>query len=555
MTDNPSGNRAIAVSANDVAHGAPPSDGCVVRNLIDRGDTQHPDRVFAVFSSGEPHWTYAELRRQTIETAAGLIACGVRQGDHVAFWLPNGPAALRYFCAINYLGAVYVPFNLAYKGKILDHVIGLSDAKLIVVHADLFERLREADRGRLTTAIIVGAEPAAPIPGIAHVIDGATGRHASDIALDRPIMPYDPQMIIFTSGTTGPSKGVLASYLHMYTMATSTLAGAEIDRALAHLPMFHIAGLVVIIRMLSAGGSIAVFERFRTETFWRDVRRTGATHATLMGSMVSFLEALPRTEDEIATPLRHVIFQLTAETIAFARRIGVSYHTHFNMSEVSCPIISGLNPTKPGICGRPRPGIEARIVDEHDFEVAPGTVGELILRADTPWTMNSGYYQDAEATARAWRNGWFHTGDAFRQDADDDFVFVDRIKDAIRRRGENISSYEVEAEVIGHPDVEDCAAVAVPAGDGEDEVLCLVQPRQGVAIDPRQLVEFLIPRLPHYMVPRYIRIIEQLPRTPTQKVQKHLLRDEGITTDTWDRVAAGILIGRDGVVRSPTVKG
>jgi crotonobetaine/carnitine-CoA ligase len=168
----------------------------------------------------------------------------------------------------------------------------------------------------------------------------------------------------------------------------------------------------------------------------------------------------------------------------------------------------------------------------------------LIIRTDAPWALNSGYYKNPEATAAAWRNGWFHTGDAFREDADGTFFFVDRMKDAIRRRGENISSFEVEAEIAAHPLVNEVAVVPVPSEFAEEEVMCVVAPIPGQSIDPKELLEFLVPRLPHFMVPRYVRIVDALPKTPTQKIQKHLLRSAGLTDDTWDREKAGIKIKR-----------
>lgn len=212
------------------------------------------------------------------------------------------------------------------------------------------------------------------------------------------------------------------------------------------------------------------------------------------------------------------------------------------MSETAVPICSALNPVKLGTCGRARSGITARIVDANDVEVPQGMIGELVLRADLPWAISAAYHGDADATARAWRNGWFHTGDAFRVDADGDLQFVDRIKDAIRRRGENISSYEVETEVTAHPLVADCAAVAIPSEHGEDDVMIVVEPVDGAAPDPAELLDFLRARMPHYMVPRYIRIMERMPRTPTEKIQKHVLRAEGVTGNCWDRERAGVRI-------------
>jgi crotonobetaine/carnitine-CoA ligase len=172
------------------------------------------------------------------------------------------------------------------------------------------------------------------------------------------------------------------------------------------------------------------------------------------------------------------------------------------MTEASSPLMSGRNPGPVGSCGVPRPGVEVRIVDRNDCEVAPGEVGELIVRADRPFAMNHGYWNNAEATAAAWRNGWFHTGDAFRTDAHGNYFFVDRIKDAIRRRGENISSFEVETEVCAHPAVREAAAVAVPSEFSEDEVLVVVSLAEGATLDPAELITFVATRAAHFMVPR-----------------------------------------------------
>jgi crotonobetaine/carnitine-CoA ligase len=229
----------------------------------------------------------------------------------------------------------------------------------------------------------------------------------------------------------------------------------------------------------------------------------------------------------------------------FQRRFGVNVYTIFNMTEISSPIVSAPNPSVRGTCGRVRAGVEVRLVDENDCEVPTGSVGEMLVRTDRPWAMSHGYHKAPEATARAWRNGWFHTGDAFRTDPEDNFFFVDRMKDAIRRRGENISSFEVEAEVLAHPDVRECAALAVPAEIGEDDVLVVISPVPGAVVDPAALIRFLTDRLAYFMIPRYVRTLVDLPKTPSSKVLKAELRAAGVTADTWDRERAGIVIRRD----------
>jgi len=523
----------------------PPADQCVLRYVLERRAQQTPDKVYVRYDDGT-EWTYARLRREVVRTANGLRALGVRQGDFVLSWLPNGPDALRLWFGLNYIGAVYVPINLAYKGRLLEHVIENSDARLIVCHADLHARLADVDRALLENAVVLGGQPSpsVPMPAV-----GAAALEGGDElpALDRPIQPWDTQSIIYTSGTTGPSKGVLSSYLHLYSMGNEPWPYfTEADRGLVHLPLFHAGGTGAVYRSLVKGGSIAVIDSFNTAGFWDMIRRHGVTSAVLLGVMATFLVKQKPSPADRDHPLRTVtMVPLCEDTEQFSQRFGVDVYTTFNMTETSCPIVSERNPRALSSCGRPRPGAEVRIVDDNDCEVPVGQVGELIVRTDRPWAMNHGYNKNPEATARAWRNGWFHTGDAFKVDGNGDYFFVDRLKDTIRRRGENISSYEVETEICAHPAIKEAAAVAVASEHAEDEVLVAVSLAPGASLDPAQLMEFLRPRMAHFMIPRYVRVVEDLPKTPTQKVQKNLLRADGITPDTWDREKAGIRIRRE----------
>ncbi|HKU97792.1 MAG TPA: AMP-binding protein [Vineibacter sp.] len=524
----------------------PPPEDCVLRPLLERRAAETPDKVFIRFADGST-WTYRQTLDIASRTAAGLHALGVKQGEHVLSWLPNGPDAIRVWFGLNLLGAVYVPINLAYKGRLLAHVVENSDASLIVAHADLVARLADIDRAKLNRAVVLGG-PAPAVPGIETHPASALAPATTDLPpLERPIAPWDTQTIIYTSGTTGPSKGVLSSYLQLYSMGTASFhfIGAG-DRYMVNLPLFHVGGTAPVYTMLIKGGSLAIVDAFDTASFWRVIRETETTTVVLLGVMATFLvKQAPAPQDRDHGLRTAIMVPLCEDAAAFSRRFGCDVYTVFNMTEVSAPLTSDRNPVALGSCGRPRDGVEVRIVDENDCEVAPGETGELIVRTDRPWAMNHGYYKNPEATVRAWRNGWFHTGDAFRRDANGDYFFVDRMKDAIRRRGENISSFEVETEVCAHPAVKEAAAVAVASEFAEDEVLVAVSLADGAALDPADLIQFLIPRMAHFMVPRYVRIVPELPKTPTQKVQKHLLRSDGITTDTFDREQAGIRVRRE----------
>jgi alpha-methylacyl-CoA racemase len=342
--------------------------------------------------------------------------------------------------------------------------------------------------------------------------------------------------VIFTSGTTGPSKGALCSYRHTHAAALGFRHVGPGDTNLVALPMFHSGGILGVNFALIHGGTAAVVERFRTQTFWQTVRSLDVTAVGLLGTMVQFLMQQPEAPDERNHPLTTaVIAPFGEDALAFARRFGVQISTEFNMTELSVPLWAGPDAVVRGACGRARDGVQLRLVNEHDVEVPEGAIGELILRTDEPWTLSHGYLNDPVTTSRTWRNGWFHTGDLFRRDADGNYFFVDRAKDMIRRRGENISSFEVEAELLAFPGVRAAAAVPVAGDGGEDEVLAVLAAQPGATLDPAALIAFLQPRMAAFMIPRYVRIVAELPLTPSQKIEKHVLRAEGLTADTWDR--------------------
>lgn len=522
---------------------------CVLRYALEKHARLRGHDIFAVFED-EPAWTFRETLDMVRITAAGLQALGVRQGDTVILMLPNCGFALRVMFAINYIGAVCAPINTAYMGSLLAHVLTDAGAAVAVIHPKLLSRVLAARAGNVKQVVVMSAtleqQPVWSAP-LTHPATVLTAPLLPPQALARDIQPWDTQSIIYTSGTTGPSKGVLSSYMHSYSSVgpgTWTCVTDD-DRQLVHLPLFHIGGAFVSFSALCRGSSIAVAKGFVTDTFWDTVRALKATSVFLLGVMATFLLKQPPRPDDRDHPLRMAfIVPLGQSGPAFSARFGADVFTLFNMTEISTPLLSGINPHKPNICGRTRPGVQLRLVDANDCEVPEGEAGELIIRTDLPWTLNHGYHNNPEATARAWRNGWFHTGDTFCRDADGDYYFRDRLKDSIRRRGENISSYEVEVELLSHPSVREAAAIAVASAHGEDEVMAVVAPVDGREIVPIEIFEHLRTRLAHFMLPRYIRVMPELPKTPTAKVQKHVLREQGVTHDTLDLQGAGFSVKR-----------
>jgi crotonobetaine/carnitine-CoA ligase len=319
------------------------------------------------------------------------------------------------------------------------------------------------------------------------------------------------------------------------------------DRILVNGPMNHISGTCAVYAALINHSSIALIESFSANNFWDQMMQFECTVSCgLIGSMAQILGKNSIKETDRNNPLRFsLMYPVTKKTIELSKRFNFSYMSGYGMTEIAIPMVSDVNSTVLGSCGKPRSGIECRLVDDNDIEVPIGKIGELVVRSDFPYSISTGYHGMPEATAEAWANGWFHTGDLLKEDKNGYFYFVDRKKDAIRRRGENISSFEVESAVYLSPKVQEAAAIGVPSLLGEEEVMIVVSPKINKIIEPKELFNFLAKTLPHYMVPRYVRVLENMPQTPTMRVRKFILRSEGVTSDTWDREKEGIKIARE----------
>lgn len=521
----------------------PAPEDCVLRYILERHARTGPERIFAVVDKSDgtlETWTYEHMLARVRRTAAALQAAGIGKGQNVLCLTRAPETSVTVWFALNHLGAVYVPINHQYHGPLLERLVHGASATTIVVDPEFLSRLDAIDRTPVKTVVVTDAAPGLPPdPGRLNLNDLL--EQGNEGALSDPgLKPWDLQSVMFTSGTTGPSKGVLSSYAHLHAVVDepfSFLSGD--DRYLCNLPLFHVGGMLQVYSMLLRGGSIALSAPFRTAEFWPAVNRTGSSMATLLSGMASLLMKQAKAPGEQESALRKtIILPFSEDAAPFADRFGVDVYTMYHMTEICVPLVSGMDPRKSALCGKPRRGVSVRLVDDHDCAVPRGSAGQLVVRCDRPWTMSHGYLNNPAATASAWLNGWFHTGDMFREDENGDFYFIDRAKDVIRRRGENISSFELENEYRNHPDVLDVAAVAVPDPHGEDEVLIVVEAVPGTRPEPAALASYGAERLPRFMVPRYIHVMDKLPRTPTGKIEKHEIRAALAGVPLWDRSAA-----------------
>ena len=521
----------------------------LARRAASRGD--------APWITGEERsWTYRDVDSMSNRVANGLAALGVARGETVLVMLPDCVEFIAAWCGLAKLGAVQVPVNTHLRGSVLSHVVNDSRARTMIVHARFLDRLAGVGAGRVESLIVLGGMPGGA-PGGWPAALARLERAPFSALLEAPDTPVthgptatDLVAVLYTSGTTGPSKGVMISHIQAYEYARSVVELLELapgDVYYAPLPLFHIAGQWGVAYAACLAGAQAVLARpFSAGAYWPDVRRHRATATFLLGAMANFLFQQPEAEDDADNPLeRALVVPLLPEIEAFKRRFGCLVSTTWGATEFNVPTRSSFTLANDRTCGRvAEDRYEVRIVDALDREVPPGVPGEAVVRPREPWLTMIGYWGRPDWTVAAWRNLWLHTGDMLMRDEEGNLYFVDRTKDAIRRRGENISSMEVEQEIVAHPDVVECAVIPVASEYTEQEVMAVVVPRPGAALDPAALIGFLTPRMAYFMVPRYVEVVDALPKTQTGKIRKYTLRERGLTPGTWDREAAGIRLRR-----------
>ncbi|MBM4383328.1 MAG: AMP-binding protein [Deltaproteobacteria bacterium] len=505
---------------------------------------------------GDERWSYGRVNELANASARGFVELGVARGDTVAFLMDTCPDWIWTTLGLNKLGAIWVPTNTDYKGAWLRESLEDARARVLVADGALLARALEACGGKLPfeRVIVRGAVPS-EIQARASIVPLEQLTQAPGAEPDDAQLYYgDTAAILWTSGTTGKSKGVMQSHNVWIRAALDGAVNAglrEGEVIYSCLPMYQSAAWVAnVYRALVCGVPVAMDARFSVTEFWDRTRHYGATMVFTLGAMHIFLWQQPPRADDRDNPVRVAgMVPMPDKLIGpFKERFGIEeIHQGMGQSEVM-----GLLSRRPGVAypenalGDPAEGIDVKLFDEHDREVAAGEPGEICVRPTAPFQIFNGYFNNAEATVSAWRNLWYHTGDLARRDANGSYYFVDRKKDFIRFKGRNISSFQVEAAFAAHPAVQQCAAHAVVSEQlaAEAEMKLCVVLKAGASATPDELCRFVNDTAPYFFVPRYVELMSELPQTPTGRVQKYKLRERGVTPETWDARKAGFEVRR-----------
>jgi len=516
------------------------------------------ERPFLQFRDNPP-LTYGEVDSQSNRLANGLLQHGVDHGEHVGVMIPNCIEYGLIWFALSRLGAVHVSINIAYKGIFLSHVLNNAAGRLLILHSDYLSWLAEVEDEvpSLETVFVVGDSDSTEIPAFKRIraLPFDPLLHFPDTPVEREVSFSDIGAIQYTSGTTGPSKGVLMPHAHLYLLGLGEVEHLEVspeDVFYICMPLFHSnAMLLQLYGSLIAGCHVVIAERFSASGWLDDIRNFGITITNTLGVMTEFVYRQPERPEDKDHRLRVICAIPTPNEIRepFEARFGTRLIEAYGMTEINMVLFNTLDGEyRPGSCGKIYSTyFEVRVVDpDTDEEMPPGQVGEIVARPREAFGFMQGYNAMPEKTVEAWRNLWFHTGDAGRRDEDGYFYFVDRIKDCIRVRGENISSYEIEKVLSEHQAVAEVAAVSVHSEihGGEDEIKACIVLKEGARITAEGLLDFCQPRMPYFAVPRFVEFMEALPKTPTEKVRKTVLREQGLTEGTWDRNAVGYEVRR-----------
>lgn len=491
--------------------------------------------------------TYGDAPKVAARYAAMLINAGIQPGNRVITLVSSRIELIELWLGTAWAGAIMVPINTAFRGEQLRHSIKVAEPTLIFTEEELIEPLRAvSDVVSSVKQVFIFSEkedvntaPVGAVP-VEKFIPGAEQVEAHEAH------PGDNAAILYTSGTTGPSKGVLCPHAQFYWYAVHTAESLNVTRddiLFTVLPFFHINALNSLWQAMLYGATYSFATRFSASRFWKQASSNKATITYLLGAMAQILLKKPEADIDKNNTIRAALCPATPVDMVceFQERFGVKLSEGYGSTETSLVFSNLIGGHAPGSMGRLVDGFEARIVDENDCDVEDGQPGELLIRHREPFSIFNGYFGNPMATVKSWKNLWFHTGDRVVRDPETGiYSFLDRLVDAIRRRGENISSWEVENALMSYPDIEVAAVIGVPSDLGsEEDVMTFIVPRQGRTVDPVEVIQFLENRLAYFAIPRYWEMLNVMPETPNGKIKKHTLRERGISVATWDREKAG----------------
>ncbi len=513
----------------------------VLSAILRRRAQQYGDQPLV--RCGDMCWSYAETAAVAQNWANRLAMAGIEQGDRVAIHCFNRIEFLQIFLGCAWLGAAAVPFNTAFRGAQLSHVLENSSPKLLVVDEACASAYRNLPDGIALPAQIWTLRENGIFDNDGTAIE-APAAHAASLTA-----PGDTVAILYTSGTTGPSKGVCCPQAQMFwwgVYSARAVGIAEGDVLMTALPVFHTNALNTFYQAVLNGCQFVLLPKFSASGFWQSARDCGATVTYLLGAMAGILLSRPVLDDDRAHGIRVALGgAVPAQMHApFLERFGVPLVDGYASTETNFAFFSAAPSEQPGTMGKLRQAAEVVVVDEYDCPVPDGEAGELLLRPVEPHSFATGYFRMPEKTVEAWQNLWFHTGDRVLREANGNYRFIDRMKDSIRRRGENISSWEVEQAIQSHPAVESCAAYPIPSELGEDEVAAAVSVKAGHHVEPLDIIRHVEGQLAYFAVPRYLRFVDSMPLTENGKIKKVVLREDALIEGIWDREKSGYQLNR-----------
>ncbi len=525
-----------------------PSKKCILSKILESKSKLKPSHDFIL--TDKKNYTYRDINESANKLAHGLLQKGISKGDKVAVLMDSSPQYLDVWFAISKIGAVEVPINTAYKGDILKHILDSSDTRVILFDKKYVNEVNEINKECKKIDIYIINDKENDCKSYPNKLDNFYLHNTNNLNVN--IKYTDTACLLYTSGTTGVSKGVIMNNHFLWSFGVNVAQINQIkntDISYNYLPFFHIAGKFLLMASLLVDAKNVVIPQLSISRFWDDINKYKATIMVAAGGVCNMLFSQPPSNNDSNNSLNLVYAVPIPTEFAnqFEKRFGVQFIEAYGSTELNVVACSEPGKTPAKSFGKPLKGYDMSIFDENDNPCPPGVPGEIVVRPKKPNIMMEGYYGLPEKTLEVTKNLWFHSGDQGYVDDEGWFYFLDRLTDSMRRRGENISSFEVEKIINEHEYVSECAAIGIKSEMQEDEVKVVVVKNLEANLREEDLLRYCIEKMPYFMVPRFIEFREELPRTALTKIKKVELRKEGLTPETWDCEANGLRVTREGI--------